>query len=336
MARYIVSRLVLTMAMALLATLVIFLIANLVPGDPILAQLGDVAASNKAFVAEWRAKWGLDLPLLERYLIFLKGLAHGDLGISIASQRPVLEDIAQYAPATIELSTVGFLISVIVGVPLGMLAAIRRDSWVDHLARIISLIGVSSPTFWLAFIMLALFYGGLQIAPGPGRLNPIAFSPPTVTGLFLIDSLIAGDFSTFRDSAAHLVLPSLVLAAATLGLITRTTRASMLDNLHQDYVRVARAKGLAETSIVNGHVLPNALIPIVTLGGLAYANLLTGAVMTETVFSWPGLGRYTFRSAEALDFPAIMGITLVVAATYLIINLIIDLSYAVLDPRVAR
>ena len=336
MARYIVSRLVLTMAMALLATLVIFLIANLVPGDPILAQLGDVAASNKAFVAEWRAKWGLDLPLLERYLIFLKGLAHGDLGISIASQRPVLEDIAQYAPATIELSTVGFLISVIIGVPLGMLAAIRRDSWVDHLARIISLIGVSSPTFWLAFIMLALFYGGLQIAPGPGRLNPIAFSPPTVTGLFLIDSLIAGDFSTFRDSAAHLVLPSLVLAAATLGLITRTTRASMLDNLHQDYVRVARAKGLAETSIVNGHVLPNALIPIVTLGGLAYANLLTGAVMTETVFSWPGLGRYTFRSAEALDFPAIMGITLVVAATYLIINLIIDLSYAVLDPRVAR
>jgi len=336
MARYIVSRLVLTMAMALLATLVIFLIANLVPGDPILAQLGDVAASNKAFVAEWRAKWGLDLPLLERYLIFLKGLAHGDLGISIASQRPVLEDIAQYAPATIELSTVGFLISVIIGVPLGMLAAIRRDSWVDHLARIISLIGVSSPTFWLAFIMLALFYGGLQIAPGPGRLDPIAFSPPTVTGLFLIDSLIAGDFSTFRDSAAHLVLPSLVLAAATLGLITRTTRASMLDNLHQDYMRVARAKGLAETSIVNGHVLPNALIPIVTLGGLAYANLLTGAVMTETVFSWPGLGRYTFRSAEALDFPAIMGITLVVAVTYLIINLIIDLSYAVLDPRVAR
>ena len=336
MLRYIVQRLGLTVAMALAATLVIFLIANTVPGDPILAQLGDVAASNKEFVAQWRAKWGLDLPLWERYFIFLEGILHGDLGISIASQRPVLEDIAQYAPATIELSTVGFLISVIIGVPLGMLAAIRRDSWVDHLARIISLIGVSSPTFWLAFIMLALFYGGLQIAPGPGRLDPIAFSPPTVTGLFLIDSLIAGDFSTFRDSAAHLVLPSLVLAAATLGLITRTTRASMLDNLHQDYVRVARAKGLAETSIVNGHVLPNAVIPIVTLGGLAYANLLTGAVMTETVFSWPGLGRYTFRSAEALDFPAIMGITLVVAATYLIINLIIDLSYAVLDPRVAR
>jgi ABC-type dipeptide/oligopeptide/nickel transport system permease subunit len=301
--RYIVSRLAATVVMALLATLVIFLIANMVPGDPILAQLGDVAASNKAFVAEWRAKWGLDLPLWERYFIFLKGIVHGDLGISIASQRPVLEDIGQYAPATVELSTVSFLISVIIGVPLGILAAIRRDSWIDHVARAVSLIGVSSPTFWLAFIMLALFYGGLQIAPGPGRLDPIAFSPPTVTGLFLIDSLLAGDLASFRDAAAHLVLPSLVLAAATLGLITRTTRASMLDNLHQDYVRVARAKGLREGRIVNGHVLPNALIPIVTLGGLAYANLLTGAVMTETVFSWPGLGRYTFRSAEALDFP---------------------------------
>jgi peptide/nickel transport system permease protein len=336
MLRYVVRRLALTVVMAVLSTLVIFLIANMVPGDPILAQLGDVAASNKAFVAEWRAKWGLDLPLWERYFIFLKGVLHGDLGISIASQRPVLEDIGQYAPATIELSTIGFLISIVIGVPLGILAAIRRDSFIDHVARVVSLIGVSSPTFWLAFIMLALFYGGLQIAPGPGRLDPIAFSPPTVTGLFLIDSLIAGDIATFRDAAAHLVLPSLVLAAATLGLITRTTRASMLDNLHQDYVRVARAKGLREARIVNGHVLPNALIPIVTLGGLAYANLLTGAVMTETVFSWPGLGRYTFRSAEALDFPAIMGITLVVAVTYLIINLLIDLSYALLDPRVAR
>jgi peptide/nickel transport system permease protein len=336
MLRYIAQRLALTIAMALMATLVIFLIANMVPGDPILAQLGDVAASNKAFVAEWRAKWGLDLPLWERYFIFLKGVLHGDLGISIASQRPVLEDIGQYAPATIELSTIGFLISVAVGVPLGMLAAIKRDSFIDHVARIVSLIGVSSPTFWLAFIMLALFYGGLQIAPGPGRLDPIALSPPSITGLYLIDSLIAGDFATFRDAAAHLILPSLVLAAATLGLITRTTRASMLDNLHQDYVRVARAKGLRERSIVNGHVLPNALIPIVTLAGLAYANLLTGAVMTETVFSWPGLGRYTFRSAEALDFPAIMGITLVVALTYLVINLLVDLSYALLDPRVTR
>jgi peptide/nickel transport system permease protein len=221
-------------------------------------------------------------------------------------------------------------------VPLGIVAAVKRDTWVDHVARLVSLVGVSSPTFWLAFIMLAIFYGELQIAPGPGRLDAIAFPPPKVTGLFLLDSLFAGDWESFKDAAAHLILPSIVLAAATLGLITRTTRASMLESMQQDYVRVARAKGMKERHIVMGHVLPNALIPVVTLGGLAYANLLTGAVMTETIFSWPGLGRYTFRSAAALDFPAIMGITLIVAITYLIINLLIDISYALLDPRVVR
>ena len=336
MARYILSRLALAFVMALLSTLVIFLIANSVPGDPVLAQLGDLAASNKEFLAEWRAKWGLDLPLWQRYWIFLSRLAHGDLGISIASQRPVLRDIADFAPATIELASIAFLLSLAIGVPLGIMAAIRRDTWIDHVARLVSLIGVSSPTFWLAFIMLAIFYGGLQIAPGPGRVDMIALPPPRISGLFLIDSLIAGDWATFRDALAHLVLPSIVLAAATIGLITRTTRASMLENLQQDFVRVARAKGIKESRIVIGHVLPNALIPVVTLGGLAYANLLTGAVMTETVFSWPGLGRYTFRSAVALDFPAIMGITLVVAVTYLVINLLVDISYALLDPRVLR
>jgi peptide/nickel transport system permease protein len=307
-----------------------------VPGDPVLAQLGDVAASNKEFLAEYRAKWGLDLPLWERYFIFIRGLMHGDLGISIATQRPVLDDIAAYAPATIELASAGFLLALVVGIPLGIVAAVRRDTWIDHTARLVSLIGVSSPTFWLAFIMLALFYGGLQIAPGPGRLDPIALPPPTVTGLFLVDSALAGDWQTFRDASAHLLLPAIVLAATTLGLITRTTRASMLESMQQDYVRMARAKGLKERVVVMSHVLPNALIPVVTLGGLAYANLLTGAVMTETVFTWPGLGLYTFRSAAALDFPAIMGITLVVAVTYLLINLLTDVSYAVLDPRVLR
>jgi len=336
MTRYIVSRLGITIVMAVLATLVIFLIANTVPGDPVLAQLGDVAASNKEFVAEWRAKFGLDLPLWHRYLIFLYGLIHGDLGISIASQRPVMDDIVQFAPATLELATIGFVLALLVGIPLGIVAAVWRDTWVDHIARVVSLIGVSSPTFWLAFIMLAVFYGGLEIAPGPGQLDPIALAPDRITGLLLIDTVIAGDWGTFRDAAAHLVLPSIVLAAATLGLITRTTRASMLESIQQDYVRVARAKGLKKSTIIMGHVFPNALIPVVTLGGLAYANLLSGAVMTETIFSWPGLGLYTFRSAAALDFPAIMGITLVVALVYLIINLLIDISYAMLDPRVMR
>jgi peptide/nickel transport system permease protein len=335
MARYILSRLALAAVMALLSTLVIFLIANTVPGDPMLAQLGDLAASNKEFVAEWRAKWGLDRPLWERYGVFLWRLFHdGDLGLSIASQRPVLRDIADYAPATLELASIAFLLSLCIGIPLGVMAAIRRDTWIDHVARFVSLIGVSAPTFWLAFIMLAVFYGGLQIAPGPGRIDMIALPPKSVTGLFLVDTVIAGDWAAFKDALAHLILPSIVLAAATIGLITRTTRASMLESMQQDFVRVAHAKGLKERRIVIGHILPNALIPVVTLGGLAYANLLTGAVMTETIFSWPGLGRYTFRSAVALDFPAIMGITL--AVTYLLINLIVDVSYALLDPRVLR
>ena len=322
--------------MLLLATVVIFLIAHTVPGDPVLAQLGDMAASDPAFVAEFRARWGLDLPLWNQYAIFLEGLFRGDLGISIATRRPVLQDMVEYGPATLELSTVAFLLSLLVGLPLGIAAAVWRDTAVDHLARFVSLIGVSAPTFWLAFVFLAIFYGALEVAPGPGRLDPIAFPPERVTGLLLIDCALAGDWETWRDAAAHLVLPSIVLAAATLGLVTRTTRAAMLESLSQDYVRVARAKGLAERKVVEGHALPNAMIPVVTLGGLAYANLLTGAVMTETVFAWPGLGRYTFQSAVALDFPAIMGITLLVATIYVVINLLVDLSYALLDPRVAH
>jgi len=336
MARYIAKRLMLAALMALLASCVIFLITNLVPGDPVLAQLGDIAASDPAIVARWRAKWGLDLPLWDRYLIFLGGLLQGDLGISIATHRPVLDDIRQYAPATIELATIAFLLSLILGIPLGIAAAVWRDRWIDSAARALSLLGVSAPTFWLAFMMLAIFYGGLGWAPGPGRIDPIAFPPEGPTGLFLFDSLWTGDWESFWDCLAHLVLPAIVLAAATVGLITRTTRAAMLDSLQQDYVRVSRAKGLREWTIILRHALPNALVPVVTLGGLAYAQLLAGAVMTETVFSWPGLGRYTFTSAAALDFPAIVGITLIVSLTFLLVNLAVDVSYAIIDPRVRR
>ncbi len=334
--RYIVSRLLGAAVMVLLATLVIFLIANMVPGDPVLTQLGDIAANNPVMVAAYRHRWGLDLPLWDRYWIFLTGLLHGDLGVSISSQRPVLEDIAQYSPATVELSSVAFVLSLLVGLPLGIVAAMRRDSWIDHLARAISLVGVSAPTFWLAFIMLAVFYGRLGWAPGPGQISPDQFPPPDVTGFMLIDAPLAGQWDTFWDAVHHLVLPAIVLAAATLGLITRTVRAAMLESLSQDYIRVARAKGLLRRAIMLGHALPNALLPVVTLGGLAYAQLLTGTVLTETIFSWPGLGRYTFQSAVTLDFPAIMGITTVVAVIYVIINLLVDVSYALLDPRVMR
>lgn len=331
---YILQRLAATVAMALAATLVIFLIAHTVPADPILAQLGDRAAANPELVERYRERWGLDKPLWVQYGVFLKGLAQGDLGISIVSRRPVLKDIADYLPATFELSCVAALIVLIIGVPLGVLAAMRRDTWVDHTARIISLIGVSTPTFWLAFLSLAIFYGALGIAPGPGRLSPIDLPPPQVTGLYLVDSLLAGDFATFRSALGHLVLPALVLAATTVGLITRTTRAAMLDVLGQDYIRMARAKGLPQRQVIGRHAFRNALMPIVTLGGVTYAELLAGAVLTETIFSWPGLGRFTFDSAVALDFPAITGVTLIVAIVFLLINLLVDLSYIAIDPRV--
>jgi len=336
MIRYGASRLVTAAVMVLLATVVIFLIANTVPGDPVLSQLGDLAASTPSVVAEFRHKWGLDLPIWDRYWIFLNGLLHGDFGVSLVSRRPVLQDIAEYAPATLELASVAFALSLVVGLPLGVLAAVKRDSWIDNVARAVSLIGVSAPTFWLAFIMLAIFYGALDIAPGPGRLDPVSFPPDRITGLLLIDTALVGDWDTFRDAAAHLVLPSIVLASATLGLITRTTRAAMLEALSQDYVRVARAKGLLRRVVVLGHAAPNAMLPVVTLGGLAYANLLSGAVLTETVFGWPGLGRYTYESAVALDFPAIMGITTIVAIVFVLVNLVVDMSYAMLDPRVIK
>jgi peptide/nickel transport system permease protein len=332
--RYFIGRVITAMVMALLATVVVFLIANEVPSDPVVAQLGDYALEDPQMVAAFRAKWGYDRPLWERYGIFLAGLEHGDLGTSIVTRRPVLEDIIEYAPATVELGSVAFLLSVLVGVPLGILAAVKRDKFADHFARFISLIGVSSPGFWVAFLMLAVFYGGLQIAPGPGRLDPAAIAPSRITGLYLVDTLLANDWSTFADAVCHLVLPSTVLMLGALGLITRTTRAGMLEALNQDYIRVARAKGVKRRQVVLRHALPNALVPLVTVAGITYAQLLTGAVMTETVFAWPGLGKYTFNSAVALDIPAIMGITLLVAVVFLAINLLIDLSYPLLDPRI--
>ncbi len=334
MRRYIALRLVTTVFLAIAATLVVFLVAHVVPTDPIRAHLGDLGSSKPDIVAAYRVRWGLDKALWEQYVIYLQGLTRGDFGISIQTERPVLRDIVQYAPATFELATLAALMAAAIGIPLGVLAAVFRDSWADHLARFVSLIGVAAPTFWLAFLALALFYGGLQIAPSTGRLDISVAPPPTVTGAYLIDSLIAGEPATFLNALAHMVLPAAVLAASSLGLITRTTRASMLETLGQDYIRTARAKGLRERVVVVRHALRNALVPVITLGGLTYAQLLSGAVMTETIFSWPGLGRYAFQAAGALDFPAITGVTLVVAVTYLIVNLLVDLSYALVDPRI--
>jgi len=319
---------------ALGVTLISFIVSHAVPADPIVSNLGQIASQRPEIVKAFREKWGLDKPLYEQYFTFVRNLARGEFGTSINTRRAVTKDLALFMPATVELATAAVVFALLLGLPLGVLAAVRRDGPIDHLARMVSLIGVSLPIFWLATVSLVLFYATLHWTVGPGRLGPQIERPDYVTGLYTVDSLIAGDFDTFKDAASHLVLPGLVLASSIMGLITRVTRSSMLEVLSQDYTRTARAKGLRETRVVARHALRNALIPTVTVLGLAYGGLLSGAVMTETIFNWPGIGRYAFQAVVTNDFPAIMGITFVIGIMYVIVNLIVDLLYGWLDPRI--
>ncbi len=319
---------------ALGVTLISFVVSHAVPADPVVSNLGQIASQRPEIVQAFRERWGLDKPLYEQYIVFVRNLAHGEFGISINTRRPVRKDLALFLPATIELATVAVLLALVLGVPLGIFAAIRRDGPIDHLARLVSLVGVSIPIFWLATVSLVLFYATLHWTVGPGRLGPQMERPEIVTGFFTIDSLLAGDFAAFRDALAHLILPGLVLASSIMGLVTRVTRSSMLEVLSQDYTRTARAKGLSELRVVARHALRNALIPTVTILGLAYGGLLAGAVMTETIFAWPGLGRYAFESVITNDFPSIMGVTFVIGIMYVAVNLCVDLLYGWLDPRI--
>lgn len=334
MGRYIARRLGLMVVAALGVTLISFVVSHAVPADPIVSNLGQIASQRPEIVQAFREKWGLDKPLYQQYLTFVGNLARGDFGTSINTRRAVTKDLAQFMPATIELATAAVLFALLLGLPLGIFAAIRRDGPIDHLARLVSLIGVSIPIFWLATVSLVLFYATLHWTVGPGRLGPQIERPVYVTGLYTVDSLIAGDLETFRDAASHLVLPGLVLASSVMGIVTRVTRSSMLEVLSQDYTRTARAKGLREARVVARHALRNALIPTVTVLGLAYGGLLSGAVMTETIFAWPGLGRYAFQAVITNDFPAIMGVTFVIGIMYVIVNLVVDLLYGWLDPRI--
>ncbi len=334
MGSYLARRVLLMAVAAVGVTLISFVISHAVPSDPVVANLGQQASQRPEIVAAYRARWGLDQPLYVQYLSFVGNLAHGELGTSLNTRRPISQDVRQFLPATLELSTVAILFALVLGLPLGILSAVYRDGPLDHLARLVSLVGVSIPIFWLAAVSLVIFYAALQIAVGPGRLGPQVQPPPAVTGLYTLDSLLAGDWATFRSALEHLVLPGLVLGSSVMGLITRVTRSSLLEVLGQDYVRTARAKGLVEHTVVLRHALRNALIPTVTVLGLAYGSLLSGAVMTETIFAWPGIGRYAYQSAVSNDFPSIMGVTFVIALMYIFVNLLVDLVYAVLDPQI--
>ncbi|HTD78224.1 MAG TPA: ABC transporter permease [Chloroflexota bacterium] len=334
MGAYIARRLMLMVVAALGVTLISFVISHAVPADPIVSNLGQQASQRPEIVAAFKQRWGLDRPLYEQYFAFMGNLARGDLGTSINTRRPIMADVSQFLPATVELSTVAILFALVVGLPLGTFAALHRDGPIDHLARLVSLVGVSIPIFWLATVSLVIFYAALQIAVGPGRLGPQIQPPPPRTGFLTVDSLLAGDLATFHSAVDHLMLPGIVLGSSVMGLITRVTRSSLLEVLGQDYVRTARAKGLVERLVIGRHALRNALIPTVTVLGLAYGSLLSGAVMTETIFAWPGLGRYAYQSAISNDFPAIMGVTFVIALIYIIVNLLVDMTYALLDPQI--
>jgi peptide/nickel transport system permease protein len=315
-------------------TLLTFVLTHATPADPVIANLGEIAASDPQVVAAFRHHWGIDRPLPEQYILYLWHFAHGDMGISIFTHQPVAVDLGQHLPATIELATAAMFVSILVGIPLGVLAASYRDTMLDQMGRVGALVGVSIPVFWLGLVAILVFYTRLGWAPSPGRLGSHVLPPPHVTGFISLDALFAGRFDIAIDALKHLVLPALVLSSYSWGVITRMMRGSMLDVLGEDYIRTARAKGVHTQILLMRHAMRNALIPTLTILGLSFGGLLSGAVVTESIFAWPGLGLYAFQSATSLDLPAIMGVGIVIATTYLFVNLLLDITYAVADPRI--
>ena len=313
-------------------SIITFVLSQLVPVDPALSALGQNAREEQ--IQAFRQQYGLDRPPLEQYLSYMQRLLRGDLGLSIRTRRPIIADLRDFLPATLELSIAAMLVTLLLGISLGIVAAVRRNSWVDGLARIFALLGGSLPIFFVGLLGLAIFYSKLRWLPGPGRLDATLTPPPRVTGLFLVDSLLIGDMALFRNALAHLILPALTLGYYSTAVVLRMTRSAMLEVLSQDYIRTARAKGLQDRVVLLGHALKNAMIPILTTIGIVFGSLLSGAVLTETVFGWPGLGRYATASAVSLDFPAVMGVTLVSAILYPVINTLVDIGYHMLDPRV--
>ncbi len=334
MLKYVLRRFILMLVVMFGISVITFCISHMVPGDPLAANLGQTAMSDPQIVAAYEAKWGLDKPLPVQYLNYMKNLFHGDMGTSIRTQQPVLSDLAQYIPATFEMATLATIISIIFGLVFGLLSAAKHNKFPDHILRVLSLIGISIPAFWLSILCLYLFYLKLGVAPGSGRVSSEWAGAHFPTGFLILDSIMYGEPTLLKDALAHLILPSFVLAAATMGILTRTVRSSMLEVMQQDYLRTARAKGVSEGRILKHHVLKNGLIPSVTMFGLSYGSLLGGTVLVETIFSYPGVGLYAYKAASTLDFPAIMGTTLFIAAVNVLMNFIVDIVYAFIDPRI--
>lgn len=333
MTRYVLRRLISIPLLLLGVATVAFLLSHFTQADPLSALVSERQMNNPEVVAAAKQRWGLDRSVPEQYAVYIKNLVSGDLGISFRTRRPVLTDIAERLPATLELVIFAMLFGTLSGIALGVVASRFRDRPADYLARFFALFGSTVPVFWSGLLFLYLFTVKFGVIPGPGRLDARAVAPDFVTGMYTIDALIAGQFATFFNALEHLVLPAFVLGWSVTGIISRLVRASMLDALGQDYILAARAKGAGEARTLLRHALPNAMIPTLTIIGYSFAYLITGAVLTEAVFAWPGIGSYAVDSARTLDYPAIIGVSLIGASAFLLTNLVTDVAYAFANPR---
>jgi len=332
--RFVLRRLASLILLLLGISFVAFALTELVPSNAAVTNLGEQAAADPEAVKAFEEHYGLDRPFPIRYLIYLEHLVQGDFGQSSLTHSAVTHDLGQFIPATAELALYSILIAAVLGVTFGVIAGLRQNRPTDHALRVTSLAGISMPTFWIALVVLYVGFYRLGWFPGGQRLDPGTSSPPSVTGLYTVDALLDGNVGVFGQAFHHLLLPALVLAAFNISLLTRFTRSAVLEVVGNDYVRGARAKGMPERIVVVRYILRAALPSVVTVLGLVFANVLTGAVLVERIFSWPGVGQYAYQAAVNVDVPAIAGVSLFVAAVYVTVNFIVDILYGVIDPRI--
>ncbi|RJS88939.1 ABC transporter permease [Candidatus Bathyarchaeota archaeon] len=329
--QYLIRRVMLIVPLLIGVSLITFTVSHLVPGDP--ARLAAGLHASPETVEAMRHRLGLDKPLPVQYYLYMMRLLHGDLGTSIMTRRPVIKDIMIRWPGTIELTTAAMSIIIILGIPLGVISATHRDKLIDHASRIFSLLGVSMPSFWLALILQLIFCKYLKIFPVGYRIDP-AIGLRRITGFNVLDSLLTLNFPALVNSIWHMILPAFTLGFQGIATVQRLLRSNMLDSLTQDYVKLAKAKGMPERIVIYKHVLRNSMIPVVTVLALMFGGMLGGTFIIETIFSWQGLGRYGASAIINLDFPAIMGVTLIYAVIFAVANLVVDILYAYLDPRI--
>ncbi|HET6352310.1 MAG TPA: ABC transporter permease [Coriobacteriia bacterium] len=331
MLKYVIKRILMVVPVMIGVSIIVFSLMRVFSPDPAPVVLGQHATQEQ--MAAWRETQGLNEPILKQYVLYVKGAVTGDLGTSYYTQTPVSKEIAARFPATIELAVAAIIFASLVGVTLGVVAAVKKNSIFDAGGTLIALVGVSIPIFWLGILFIMFFSGYLHLLPTGGRIN-VLLEPVHVTGFYMLDALLTGNREAFDDALLHIILPALTLGMYSMAIITRMTRSTMLDVLGQDYVRTARAKGLSELKVVGKHALRNSMIPVVTVIGLQFGALLGGALLTESVFSWPGIGKFTVDCILKSDLPIVQGIVLLVAVVFVLVNLCADLIYAFLDPRI--